>query len=317
MAPGPATTLQAFEAYAPARAVTVEGAAERLGLNRHQTRLFRRVHGLDVLHEDPTEPLLDLITAPAAALLRTVPDPDRVRYLVFAHTIQTVAPSYMDVAGLAAERLGLRRATAFALTQQNCASGLAAIDVAGELLRADGDERGRALVVTGEKTFSRIAQLVENTSIMGEAATACLVGVGAGSGLRLCSYVVRTRGQHADIFRPTPQAQAEFTDTYTERLVEVIQAAATGAGLDLIDIDLIVPHNVNRSSWLRAIPALGLDRKQVYLDNVERYAHCFCSDPLLNLATLRDEGRLFPGGRYLMTAVGLGATYAAMVFQHL
>jgi 3-oxoacyl-[acyl-carrier-protein] synthase III len=62
------------------------------------------------------------------------------------------------------------------------------------------------------------------------------------------------------------------------------------------------------------IAALGLDRDRVYLDNISRYAHCFCSDPFLNLATLRAEGRLAPG-HYLLTAVGLGATYAAMVVE--
>ena len=160
------TTLHAVEAYAPERRVTVEEAAERLWLNRHQTRLFRRVHGLDVLREDATQSLLELITTPAAALVRAIPDPDDIRYLIFAHTIQSVAPSYLDIATLAARQLGLRRANAFALTQQNCATGLAAVDLAGELLRADNDPRLRALVITGEKTFSRIAQLVENTSII-------------------------------------------------------------------------------------------------------------------------------------------------------
>lgn len=313
MSSGPATTVQAVHAYAPDRRVTVEDVAGRLGLNRHQTRLFRRVHGQGTLREDPAQPLPELLAVAAREAVSAV-DPDRIRYLIFAHTIQSVAPSYVDVATRTARELGLRRATAFALTQQNCATGLAAVDLAGELLRADGDPGGRALVVTGEKTFSRIARLVENTSIMGEAAAACLVGVG-GSGLRVRSYVVRTHGQHADIFRPSPASRAEFSDSYVERLVEVIRATLARAGLDLTDIDLIVPHNVNTSSWLRALPELGIDRKQVFLDNVERYGHTFCSDPFLNLTTLRDADRLVPGGRYLLTSVGLGATYAAMVVE--
>jgi len=56
---------------------------------------------------------------------------------------------------------------------------------------------------------------------------------------------------------------------------------------------------------------------RVYLDNIPRTGHCFCSDPFLNLVSLRDEGRLVPGARYLLTAVGLGATYAAMVIEHI
>lgn len=210
------TTLDAIEAYAPARAVSVEEMAGRLGLNRHQTRMFRRVHGLSELREDPAELLLDMLAAPAERVLRAAPGQaapgtaapgtaapgNAVRYLIYAHTIQSVAPADVDVAGELAARLGLHAAEAFALTQQNCATGLAALDLAGELLRADGDPAARALVVTGEKAFSRLAQLVENTTIMGEAATACIVGLD-GPGLRIRSYVARTEGQHSDIFRPS------------------------------------------------------------------------------------------------------------------
>jgi 3-oxoacyl-[acyl-carrier-protein] synthase III len=310
-------TLDLIEAYVPARSVSIEQAAARLGLNRHQTRLFRRVHGLDTLRDDPGQGLTDLLLPAAQRVVRSA-GRELIRYVIYAHTIQNVAPADVDVAAELAARLNLGRAEAFALTQQNCATGLAAVDIAAELLRADGDPEGRALVVTGEKAFSRLAQLIENTTIMGEASTACLVsvsdGTGTGDGLRVRSYVTRTDGQHAEIFRPSPTAQQAFLDTYTERLTAVIAAAAADAGLRRGDITLIVPYNVNHTTWRKVIAALGLDRDRVYLDNISRYAHCFCSDPFLNLATLRAEGRLTPG-HYLLTAVGLGATYAAMVVE--
>jgi 3-oxoacyl-[acyl-carrier-protein] synthase-3 len=310
-------TLDLIEAFVPARSVSVEQAAERLGLNRHQTRMFRRVHGLDTLYCDPAQPLTELLLPAAQRVVRSA-GPAPIRYLIYAHTIQNVAPADVDVAAELAVRLGLDPVEAFALTQQNCATGLAAIDVAAELLRADGDPAGRALVVTGEKAFSRLAQLIENTTIMGEASTACLVGIGAdagtGGGLRVRSYVTRTIGRHAEIFRPSPAAQQDFHDTYIERVTAVMRAAVAGAGLRLDDITLVVPYNVNHSTWRRVIPALGVTRERVYLDNISRYAHCFCSDPFLNLATMRAEGRL-GRGHYLLTAVGLGATYAAMVVE--
>jgi 3-oxoacyl-[acyl-carrier-protein] synthase-3 len=310
-------TLDLIEAFVPARSVSVEQAAAHLGLNRHQTRMFRRVHGLDTLYLDPAQPLTELLLPAAQRVVRSA-GPAAIRYLIYAHTIQNVAPADVDVAAELAVRLGLDPVEAFALTQQNCATGLAAIDVAAELLRADGDPAGRALVVTGEKAFSRLAQLIENTTIMGEASTACLVGIGAdagtGGGLRVRSYVTRTIGRHAEIFRPSPAAQQDFHDTYIDRVTAVMHAAVAGAGLRLDDITLVVPYNVNHSTWRRVIPALGVTRERVYLDNISRYAHCFCSDPFLNLATMRAEGRLGPG-HYLLTAVGLGATYAAMVVE--
>ena len=44
--------------------------------------------------------------------------------------------------------------------------------------------------------------------------------------------------------------------------------------------------------------------------------HCFGADPFINYATARDFGRLSPGDRYLMVAVGLGANFAATVVEH-
>jgi 3-oxoacyl-[acyl-carrier-protein] synthase-3 len=315
----PDTRIDAVAAFTPDRSVSIEQVAGTLALSRPQTRMYRRIHGLDRLPDDPDLPLLELLREPAERLLRALPDRAAVRHLIFAHTIQDITPASIDAAQQLAAALGLPRAEAFALTQQNCASGLAAIDVAGELLRADGDPDARVLVVTGEKPFSRMARVISNTTIMGEASAACLVGVGPGrpGGFRVLSYVVSTRGEYADVFRPGPEASTGFQDTYVPAVVDMVGAVVKEAGLTLDDIAMVLPHNVNRSSWRQITPALGLGADRVYLDNIARTGHCFCSDPFLNLVSLRDEGRLAPGGRYLLTAVGLGATYAAMVIEHI
>jgi 3-oxoacyl-[acyl-carrier-protein] synthase-3 len=315
----PDIQIDAVAAFTPARSVSVEEVAGTLALSRPQTRMYRRIHGLDRLPDDPDLPLLELLRVPAERLLREVPDLAAIRYLIFAHTIQDITPASIDAAQELARMLGLPSAEAFALTQQNCSSGLAAVDVAGELLRADGDPDARVLVVTGEKPFSRMARVISNTTIMGEASAACLVRVGAGraGGFRVLSYVVETRGEYADVFRPEPDASKGFQDSYVPAVVDMVAAVVKAAGLTLDDITMVLPHNVNRSSWRQIVPALGLGVDRVYLDNIPRTGHCFCSDPFLNLVSLRDEGHLVPGGRYLMTAVGLGATYAAMVIEHI
>lgn len=310
------TTLERVEAFAPDRSVTVEEVAAYTGLRRHQARMFRRLRGLDRLRWDPGLALFDLVCAPAQRLLATVPDRRAIRYLIFAHTVRDLTPAHLPAADVLRERLGLPHAEAFAVTQQHCASGLAAIDVAGELLRAGAgaDPQARALVLTGEKPFTRIVRVVHNASLMGEAATACLVGLD-GAGPRVRSYAVRTEGEFAEGYRLTGEPLREFGRGYTDSLVAVIRQALAQAGVTLADIRLVVPHNVNMSSWLRVCADLGLPRSRVFLDNIAEYSHCSCADPFLNLASLRDRGLLAGSGLYLLTAVGLGATYAAMVLE--
>ncbi|MBS2532713.1 ketoacyl-ACP synthase III family protein [Catenulispora sp. NF23] len=308
------TTLHDLAAYAPQESADVLDVAADLGLSRSQGRLFHRVHGLDRLRQDPDQHLFDLLCAPARTVVERVADHEDIRYLIYAHTIQQVTPAGLDPATRIAELLGLPDAEAFSLTQQGCAGGLAAVDAAGELLRADGDPAAKALVVTGEKAFSKLARLIDNTAIMGEASAACLVGIGGGPAV-VRGYAVRTDGRFSHGIRMTPQAVRDFGESYPADLAAVIQEALAEAATDLSELTAVIPHNVNRSSWLRVIKELGVDKQLVYLDNIPRYSHCFCVDPFLNLVTLREQGRLAAGGRYLLTAVGLGATYAAMVID--
>ncbi len=308
--------IDRINAFAPSREVGLPDVADRLRLNRFQVRLFQRVHGLANLRLDPEMSLIDLVCRPAERTLRGVP-PQDVRYLLYAHTIQEVTPSDRDAAQMLCEHLGLTGATAFAVTQQNCASGLAAIDVAAELLRADGDPRAVALVVTGEKAFSYLAQLIENTTVMGEASGACLVHVDdRRDGNRVLSYVSRTLGQYADGVRLDPAALQDFGERYVATLVAVLREVLDAAGIGLDELAGIIPHNVNRSSWTRVAREMGFDRTLVFLDNVQRFGHCYCTDFFLNYTTMRAAGRLTPGGTYLVAAVGLGATFAAMLIRH-
>jgi 3-oxoacyl-[acyl-carrier-protein] synthase-3 len=312
---GQVTTLQRIEAFAPSRSATIEEVASSVGLNRHQARMFRRIRGIERMRWDPDLDLFDLVCAPAETLLKTEPERETIRYLIFAHTFQDLTPSYINATDRIRERLGLTSAESFAVTQQNCASGLAAIDIAGELLMRDGDASARALVITGEKPFTGIVRFMVNVSIMGEASSACLVGLG-GEGGRLRSYAVRTAGQFSDGFRMAPEVLRDFNDTYNPALAEVMSQALADAGLDLSDITMVVPHNVNVSSWWRLCSKLDLDRDRVFLDNVPQFSHCYCTDPFVNLVSMRERGLLVKGGRYLVTSVGIGSTYAAMVIEY-
>lgn len=304
--------IEAVEAFVPHQSVAIEDTVERLEINRNQLKVFRRVHGLAQLRWDPGLVLLDLLSAPAEVLLEAVPDRSRIQYLIYAHTVPDVAPAHINMAQLLRDRLGLAHSEAFAVTQQNCASGLAAIDIAVQLLLALGDPALRALVITGEKPASRISSIIPGCSIMGEGSAACLVNIN-GDGMRIRSYSVKLDGRYAQMHPPSPAALTEFCSTYTSSVAGVLRDAIAEAGLEPRDVTMIFPHNVNLSSWQRLIQELDVPGELVYLDNVPRYGHCHCADAFLNLVSMRDEGRLEDDGVYVLVAVGLGAVYAAMV----
>lgn len=306
----PATTLDAVATHFPDRTVTVEERAVQLQMNPAQTHMFRRVYEMDRMHYDPGIDLYDLVLPAARKALAQI-DRRAVRYLIYAHALHGAKGTAADTTAQLQDRLGLGHATAFSLTQQNCAIPLSAIDVAGTLLAADGDLEARALVVTGEKPALRVAKQI-NTVLIGDGAASCLVARN-GTGARVSSFVTRTKGEFYDGLRGTPEQFRAAAEMRPQVLREIMAEALDRAGCTLADIQFIIPPNQGRSFWTGA-----LDRDELlarcFFTNNARYAHCLAADILINYASLHDDCLFEPGRPSIFLATGLGWTFSAMVF---
>jgi 3-oxoacyl-[acyl-carrier-protein] synthase-3 len=237
-----------------------------------------------------------------------------VRYVLYARMEPVVVPFPLNPLHEVCQEFGLGHAQAFTVTQQACASGLLAIDLAGRLLTEEADPHALALILAGEKTFTNEAYLVPETSIFGEGASACLVAADGPSD-RLLSYAAYMRG---DFDGDLEEVAATFQREYHDCLSAAIVAAVEQAGLGIGDIGMILPHNVNAVAWQRVCRRIGYPISRVLLDNVATYGHVFCADPFINYQTAMQRGMLAPGERYVMAAAGAarGATFSAMVFEH-
>ncbi|WP_035794605.1 3-oxoacyl-[acyl-carrier-protein] synthase III C-terminal domain-containing protein [Kitasatospora mediocidica] len=309
------TTLESIQSFLPERSVRIEDLAGSLGLRRAEVGVFRKIYGLDRLRFDPELGLFDLVLPAARQALKSLPQGRRIAYVIYAHTLQTLTPPHLDAAQVIRDDLGLPDAEAFALTQQACVSSLGAVDLAGELLRAEAPRGAYALMVTGERAYSPKVQLVPNSAIMADAAAACLLTLD-GPGDRVRSHVTRTLGEFAAGLDMTKEQVQRFGQVYGPVLGEVIQQAVGEAGLRFEEIDLVIPHNVNLVSWRQTIKDMGADPARFFLDNVPLYSHTYASDVFVNYTTLRESDRLVDGGHYVLVSVGLGATFGAMVITH-
>ncbi|WP_405089961.1 3-oxoacyl-ACP synthase [Micromonospora sp. NBC_01392] len=311
------TAVDAVSVFLPTRRVPIESLAAPLRLTEMQIRLFRRFHGLTEVRHDPDLSLTDLLRHAVDGLTALRDVAHRVRFVVYARAFPVVAPYPANPLHDVCRAVGLGHALAFTLTQQSCASALAAVDVAGRLLAAEphppGDEP-LALVLTGEKAFTRDAQFIPETSVFSEGASACLVSA-HGRRDRLLAYAVAQRGEFDVAGGASP---ARFQREYRPALAEVIGRALARTGTTLADLRLILPHNVNLMTWKRLVKLIGFPLDRVLLDNVTGAGHVFCADAFVNYRTARERDLLRPGDRYLVAAVGAGdgATFAAMVFEH-
>ena len=313
------TALAEVAAYLPPCRVPVESLAPDLGLSPMQVRVFRRYHGLSEVSRDPGRSLVELLAAAAGQLpaLAERRVRERVRHVLYARSMPVVAPFPLNPLHELCRQLGLGQAVAFTVTHQACASGLQAIALAGQLLAADGDPDALALVVAGEKAYTRAAQLVPETSFFAEASAACLVSP-CGSRDRLLAFAAASRGEFDGGLSRRPELLGRFQEASAAGLADVITEVAREAGLELADVRLILPHNVNKVSWRRVCRLLGFPLDRVLLDNVATVGHAFCADAFINYQSAAARGLLATGDRYLIAAAGAapGATFSAMAVQH-
>jgi 3-oxoacyl-[acyl-carrier-protein] synthase-3 len=317
------TTLAAVATYLPPQRVPIEDLAAGLDLTPMQVKVFRRYHKLAEVRREPDGEVLDLLLRALDRLPGLDEVRHRIRYVLHARTFPVVVPYPHNPVHELCRQRGLSHATAFTVTHHACASGLLAIDIAGRLLADDIDGRlladdahedPLALVLAGEKAFTPESQLVPETSIFGEGASACLVSRD-GPRDRLLSYAAWLRGEFDG---ELAEVAGAFQREYPSSLAEAILAAVDRAGLRLDDIALILPHNVNVVAWHRVCRRIGYPVPRVLLDNVPVTGHIFCADAFFNYQTARERGLLRPGDRYVVAAAGAarGATFSAMVFEH-
>ena len=311
------TALAEVAAYVPANRVTIESLGPDLDLTPMQVKVFRRYHGLAEVSRDQDRSLLDLLTAATDRLSGLRAERERIRYVLYARSMPVVAPYPLNPLHELCARLGLGHAVAFTVTHQACATSLQAIALAGQLLDADGDADALALVLAGEKAYTRVAQLVPETSLFAEASAACLVSPG-GPQDRLLAYAAESRGEFDGDPAAQPDLLGRFQEASPTALAAVITTAVKQAGLRLANVSLILPHNVNKVSWRRVCRLLDYPLQQVLLDNVASVGHGFCADAFVNYQTAAERGLLRAGEPYVIAAAGaaLGATFSAMVFEH-
>lgn len=301
--------------FVPKTRLKVEDSLDRFALKKIQAKVFSTFYGLNEVPCADGMSIVELIRKPVEDLLvKTKINKHQVKYIIHAHTANVITRFGRSVIREVAQELRLDDCVVFGTSLNNCAATLNAFEIAEVLLR-EHDETAKAIVITGERAFTPTVQVIPNTSITGDAAAAALIGL-HGKRDKMIHLEMNTVGKfHRGIWL-TPEESFAFEKEYVSLLADTIFNAVENANLNLSDIKLILPHNVNLISWEKTAKALNFPIDKIYLNNVRRFAHCFGSDILINYIDAKAASLLSPGEYYVMATVGLGATFAAAVFKH-
>ncbi len=213
-------------------------------------------------------------------------------------------------------RLGLSGVPFFGLSHINCASVLRGVEFARRYLeRPSAAPDERVLVLGGDQgSANEAARYIQGTTVSGDAAAAVVVGRSGGRYRYLGGAGSRDVRFHRSM-RMTEAEFAQFGQVCGALAVSTVRQAAAAAGLDLAELDWVLPHLSNRMFWRTFASESGIPRERICLDLIAELGHNFGADSLMALDHADRAGRLRPGDRCALIAIGQGAYFQALVVE--
>jgi 3-oxoacyl-[acyl-carrier-protein] synthase-3 len=294
----------------PDRVVPNGPIAERIGVDSDW--IVRRTGIRERRYAAPDERTADLALAAARRALSDAGlKPTEIDLVLVA----TMTPDELtpNTAPLVADALGLK-AAAYDVGAA-CTGWLSALSIGAAQIETGRAER---VLVIGAETLSRVTNPDDKR-------TASLFGDGAGAVVlspegdgEVGPIVLASDGSMGDTIVATHSERVLIMDGHTtfntavKVLVESTEQACERAGVTLDDIDLFVYHQANGRIIKTVSEKLELPAERV-ADYVAETGNTSAASIPLTLSLLREDGRLRPGQRLLLAAVGAGFTWGAGV----
>lgn len=244
--------------------------------------------------------------------------------------VATSSPEYLfpATANLIQDRLGATRAGAFDILAA-CTGFIYAVGLAAAQIQAGAIDT--ALVI-GTETLSRIVDWNDRS-------TCVLFGDGAGAFVLRASdipggvrhFVLHSDGSGGDYLYARSGVRSSWNDVskpeqsivmngrevfrFASRvMVQATEEVLEKAGLDIDDVDLIVPHQANLRIIQAAARGLNLPEERFFI-NIERYGNTSTASIPLAIAEAVEQGRLKPNDKVVLVGFGAGLTWGAMLLE--
>jgi 3-oxoacyl-[acyl-carrier-protein] synthase-3 len=313
VAPPRTATILGLGHHLPPEVVPNGPIAERIGVD--DAWIVKRTGIRSRRRAADDERLADLATfAARKALADAGVEPYDVALVLVATMSQDELTP--NTAPLVAHALGAERAGAIDVGAA-CTGWLSGLQLAAGQI--ESGRAGRVLLI-GAEILTRLTDFEDRktAALFGDGAGAVVLGP-EGDG-EIGPITLAADGSLAETIFATHEdrkIRMDGHDTFqnaVRRLSEATVSAMATAGLELDDIDLFVYHQAN-GRILRAIgERLELPPAKV-ADYIGELGNTSAASIPLALGLLREDGRLRPGHRVLVAAIGAGFTWGAGVME--
>ncbi len=250
--------------------------------------------------------------------------------IVATSTPENIFPS---TASLVQDWLNAHEAGAFDLSAA-CSGFVYALNMAADSIRAGSIQ---AALVIGAETMSRILDWKDRSTciLFGDGAGAVVLQASAAPG-GVLSSVLRSDGAGSDLLAipsvgsidaDASRAGANGNRLYklnmagsevfrfaTRVISESIEQSCAAAGIQVNDIDLVIPHQANRRILQAAARKLSLDSDK-FMSNVEHYGNTSAASIPIALCEAIEQQRVQDQDHIALVGFGGGLAWAAMLIR--
>jgi 3-oxoacyl-[acyl-carrier-protein] synthase-3 len=303
--------------YLPPRVV---GNAEFASRLETSDQWIRERTGIVQRHiADESQASSDLALAASRAALQAASlRPEDVDLIIVA----TSTPDFIfpSTACLLQAKLGVRNCPAFDL-QAVCSGFVYALATADSFIRAG---MNKCALVVGAEVFSRILDWNDRGTcvLFGDGAGAVVLASAAKPGLH--ASVLRADGSYADILSVpgnvcggrivgSPYLHMQGSQVFkfaVKVLDEVARETLAAAGMQLADVDWLIPHQANVRILEATARKLGLPLERLVV-TVDHHGNTSAASVPLALDEYVRAGKIRAGHRVMMQGVGGGFTWGA------
>ena len=241
--------------------------------------------------------------------------------------VATSTPDYVfpSTATLLQAKLGIKNGAAAMDVQAVCSGFTYALTVADKFIRSGSH---RCALVVGAEVFSRILDWDDRSTcvLFGDGAGAVVVEAAEEPGI--LASALHADGSYADILSVpgnvcggkitgSPLLQMDGQAVFklaVKVLAEVAREVLTDAGLDVADVDWLIPHQANVRILHSTAKKLGLPMEKVIVTVSDHGNTSAASIPLALDVAVRD-GRIRRGQNLLLEGVGGGFTWGAVLLK--
>ncbi len=303
--------------YLPPQILTNDDLAKRMDTSDEWIRTRTGIRQRHIA--DPSQAASDLgLEASRAALAAAQLAPQEIDLLIVA----TATPDYVfpSTACILQAKLGVKGCAAFDI-QAVCSGFVYALSIADKLIRSG---QYRCALVVGAEVYSRILDWSDR-------GTAVLFGDGAGAVVLkadtrpgILGSVLRADGSQAGILSVpgtishgkiagSPYVRMDGQAVFkvaVKVLDEVARETLTLCGATVADVDWLIPHQANVRILEATAKRLGIDASKLVV-TVDLHGNTSAASVPLALDVAIRDGRIRPGHKVLLQAVGGGFTWGA------